>query len=137
MLTVISSTPPGIKVSYAGGVVIAKDKNGFIATPNNSNGTSALDLSGANYDLPSLNIYALSPTGISSRNGDINGDGIVDIADALLAIQISLGIAPAPTFEQLLRGDVAPLVRHIPVPDGKIRLDDAIIILQKSIGIDF
>jgi hypothetical protein len=136
-LTVVDTIPTAIRVSSAGGVVLARDKNGPIVTPNNSNGTSALDLSGANFDLASLNIYALSPAGISSRNGDINGDGIVDIADALLAIQISLGIAPAPNFEQLLRGDVAPLVSHIPVPDGKIRLDDAITILLKSIGIDW
>lgn len=136
-LTVVDTNPSAIKVSSANGVVIARDKNGFITTPNNSNGTSALDLSGATYDQESLNIYALSPAGISSRNGDINGDGKVDIADALLAMQISLGVAPAPSFEQLLRGDVGPLVNHTPVPDGKIRLVDVILILQKSIGIDW
>lgn len=134
-LMVTDSNPASIKVSSANGVVIAKDKNGLIATPDNSNGTSALNLTGAVFDLASLNIYALTPAGISSRNGDINGDGKVDIADALLAMQISLGIAPAPTFEQLLRVDVAPLVNHVPVPDGRIRLDDAILILQKAIGI--
>ena len=137
VLTVVDATPSAIKVRSVGGVVIAKDKNGFIATPNNSNGTAFLDLSGAIYDQASLNIYALTPAGLSSRNGDINGDGNVDIADALLAMQISIGVTPAPTFEQLLFGDVAPLVNHIPVPDGKIRLDDAIMILQKAIGIEW
>jgi hypothetical protein len=137
VLTVVDTTPSAIKVRSVGGVIIAKDKNGLITTPNNSNGTAFLDLSGAIYDQASLNIYALTPAGLSSRNGDINGDGNVDIADALLAMQISIGIVPAPTFEQLLRGDVAPLVSHNPVPDGNIRLDDAIMILQKAIGIEW
>jgi len=137
VLTVVDATSSTIKVSTVGGVLIAKDKNGLIATPNNSNGTTFLDLSGAIYDQASLNIYALTPAGLSSRNGDLNGDGNVDIADALLAIQISIGIVPAPTFEQLLHGDVAPLVGHIPAPDGKIRLDDTLFILQKSIGMEW
>lgn len=143
VLTVVDATPSAIKVSTVGGVVIARDKNGFITTPNGSNGTSALDLSGAigatgaAIDKASLNIYVLTPTGISSRNGDINGDGTVDIADALLAAQNSLGSVPAASFEQMLRGDVGPLVNHTPVPDGQIRLDDTILILQKSIGIDW
>jgi PKD repeat protein len=135
VLTVVDPTPSSIKISSTNGIVIARDKNGFISTL--TNGTSALDLSGATYDPPSLNIYALTSAGISSRNGDINGDGTVDISDALIAMQISLGIAPAATFGQLLHGDVGPLINHTPVPDGKIRLDDSILILQKSIGIDW
>lgn len=133
-VTVADSTPTSIKVSTSKGVVIAKDKNGLISAA--TNGTSSLDLTGATYDPASLNIYALTPAGLSSRNGDINGDGKVDIADALLAAQISLGMSSA-TFEQKLRGDVGPLVSHTPVPDGTIRLDDTILILQKSIGIDW
>ena len=133
-ITVVDATPATIKVSSSNGVVIAKDKNGAI--PAATNGTSALDLSNATYDAATLNIQVKTATGISSRNGDINGDGKVDIADALLAAQISLGAVPA-TFEQLLRGDVGPLVNYTPVPDGKIRLNDVILILQKSVGIDW
>ena len=135
VLTVADASSTSIKVSTSKGVLIAKDKNGLI--PAATNGTSSLDLTGATFDLASLNIYALTPAGISSRDGDINGDGKVDIGDALLAAQISLGVAPAATFEQRLRGDVGPLVSHMPVPDGKIRLDDTILILQKAIGIDW
>jgi hypothetical protein len=136
-VTVVSSLSTSIKISSANGVVIAKDKNGIIATPNGSNGTAALDLSGATFDPASLNIYVLSPAGISSRNGNITGSGTVGIADALLAMQISLGSAPTATFVQMLYGDVGPLVNHVPVPDGKIGLDDAILILKKSVGIDW
>ena len=134
VFTVVDATPTAIKVSTPKGVVVAKDKNGFVSTP--TNGTPSLDLSGVTYDAASLDIQAFTATGISSRNGDINGDGTVDIADALLAAQISLGAVPA-TFEQLLRGDVGPLVNHISVPDGKIRPDDVIMILQKSVGFNW
>jgi uncharacterized protein YfaP (DUF2135 family) len=133
--TVVDATPAAIKVSSSNGVIVARDKNGIVSAP--TNGTSALDLSNATYDAATLNIQAITATGISSRNGDINGDGKVDIEDALLALKISSGSAPAPTFIQLLRGDVGPLVNHTPVPDGRIRLDDAILILQKSVGIDW
>jgi uncharacterized protein YfaP (DUF2135 family) len=132
---VVDATPASVRITSANGVVIARDRNGVVATP--TNGTSSLNLTNATYDQPSLNITVLTPTGLSSRNGDINGDGVVTLADALFAAQISLGTVPAATFEQRLRGDVGPLVNHVPVPDGRIRLDDAILILQKSIGIDW
>ena len=137
-LSVVNSTPGAIKVTSGNGVVIARDKNGAVTTPNSSNGTAALDLSGATYDAATLDVQVLTPTGLSSRDGSIKGqNGTVTIADALLAVQISLGTAPTATFEQRLRGDVGPLVNHLPAPDGKIRLDDAILILQKSVGIDW
>jgi hypothetical protein len=134
VFTVLNATPTAIKVSASNGVIVATDKNGIV--PTSTNGKPVLDLSGVTYDAATLNIQAITTTGLSSRNGDINGDGKVDIADALLAAQISLGAVPA-TFEQLLRGDVGSLVNHIPVPDGKIRLNDVILILQKSVGIDW
>jgi uncharacterized protein YfaP (DUF2135 family) len=136
-LTLLDTAPSAIKVSSANGVVIARDKNGYISTQNNSNGTSSLDLSGAVYDQATLDIFVLTPVGASSRDGDINGDGTVDIADALLAAQVSLGAAPALSFEKMLHADVGPLVNHTPVPDGRIRLEDVILILQKSVGIDW
>jgi hypothetical protein len=142
VMTVGNSSAAGIKVSSAVGVVIARDKNGIIVTPNNSNGTKDLDLTGATgangapIDMATLNIQVVTATGLSSRNGDINGDGTVDIADALLAARISLGELTA-TFEQLLRGDVGPLVNHTPTPDGRIQPDDVILILKKSVGIDW
>lgn len=140
-LTVLDTTAASIKISTSKGIMIAKDINGPIAAA--SNGTATLDLTGAvgatgaAIDQASLNIYALSPTGVSSRDGDINLDGKVDIADALLAAQISLGTVSAVSFEQRLHGDVGPLVNHTPVPDGRIRLNDVILILQKSVGIDW
>lgn len=134
-LTVLDSAPTSIKVISSNGIVVARDRNGSISTP--TNGTSSLDLTGAAYDQATLDIHVLTATGISSRDGNINGNGTVDIADALLAAQVSIGAAPALTFEQMLHADVGPLVNHLPVPDGKIRLDDVILILQKTVGIDW
>lgn len=132
VISVRSTTPP--KVTATGGVLVAKDKNGQVGNVSASGGTSSLDLAGVNYDAPSLNIYAITAAGTSTRNGDVNLDGKIDVADALLALQTLVGIAPAPSFEQLLHGDVGPLVNHEPAPDGKIRLDDAVVILNKVIG---
>jgi hypothetical protein len=136
-LAVLDATPGAIKVSSSNGVVVARDKNGIIGSAT-GNGTSALDLSTATYDQSSLNIEVLTPAGLSSRDGNINGgnDGAVTLADALLAAQISLGMTSA-TFEQRLRGDVGPLVNHVSVPDGKIGLDDMMLILQKAIGLEW
>jgi hypothetical protein len=127
--------PAAIKVSTVGGVVIAKDKNGAIITPNGSNGTSALDLSGSTYDKASLNIQALTPAGISSRDGDINWDGKVDIADALMSLKVLVGIEPQPSFLQMLHGDVGPLVNGEPTVDSRMRMSDVVVILEKIIGV--
>ncbi|WP_198134517.1 fibronectin type III domain-containing protein [Geotalea uraniireducens] len=74
-------------------------------------------------------IYALS----SLPSGDINGDGKVDIADALLALQMAVGLI-TPTSAQLATGDVAPLSNGKPAPDGAIDIADAMLILEKAVG---
>jgi hypothetical protein len=67
-------------------------------------------------------------------SGDIDGDGSVTIADALLALQISVGTVAA-SSEQLKRGDVAPFISGRPVPDGVITVADALVILRKVINL--
>jgi hypothetical protein len=64
----------------------------------------------------------------------MNGDGKVDIADALKALRIVVGII-VPTARELGHGDVAPLVNGKPVPDGKICVRDALMILKKVVGL--
>jgi hypothetical protein len=66
-------------------------------------------------------------------DGDINGDGNVDIVDILLAQQAILG-ALILTPEQQLRGDVAPLVSGIPTPNGIFNAGDLLIIQRKAMG---
>jgi hypothetical protein len=67
-------------------------------------------------------------------DGDLNNDGVVDIQDALRAMQIAVGLI-TPTAMDLAKGDVAPLIGNKPAPDGKINTGDAIVILQKVVGV--
>ncbi|MCK5003283.1 MAG: S8 family serine peptidase [Gammaproteobacteria bacterium] len=74
----------------------------------------------------------MSIPGISS--GDINGDGVVDSIDVLLSIRIALGEL-TPDTNQLLRGDIAPLISEVPVPDGIINAADLLIIQRMALGL--
>jgi hypothetical protein len=73
-------------------------------------------------------IYALPTT------GDLNCDGKVDVTDALLALQMAVGII-TPDAVSVAIGDVAPLVNDKPAPDGKIDIADAVLILDKAVGL--
>jgi len=66
-------------------------------------------------------------------DGDLTGDGNVDMADILLGQQILLGQVTA-TPQQLARGDVAPLVGGSPAPDGQFEAGDLLLIIQKVNG---
>lgn len=136
VITVASAVPQAIKLTASKGVLIVRDKNGPVrdASGNNVSGGTSIDLTGSTYDPATLNIYALSPAGLSSRNGDLDGDGSVTIADALKALRISANLDPA-SFSAKLAGDVAPMVSYDAVPDGKIGLDDAVVILNKVLGL--
>lgn len=73
--------------------------------------------------------------GVSTlHTGDVNGDNSVTIADALLALQISVG-SVAVTGVHLKNGDVAPFVDGKPAPDGAITVADALMILRKVVGL--
>lgn len=69
----------------------------------------------------------------ASASGDINGDGVVDISDALRALQIAVGLV-TPSAAELASGDVAPLLNGAPQPDGVIDVGDAFLLLRKSVG---
>jgi len=61
-------------------------------------------------------------------------DNPVTIADALRALRIAVGFIQ-PTADDLAHGDVAPLVKGVPQPDGKIDIGDVIVILRRSVGL--
>ncbi len=90
--------------------------------------------SGDAYNAGSSTATAFSEIVTLGHDGDINGDGVVDTADVLLAEQIALGLV-APTVSQLAHGDVAPLVSGAPAPDGKIDVSDVLIIERKALGL--
>jgi len=83
-------------------------------------------------------VYVSDLTGTTSAagvsNGDLNGDKTVDLRDALRAMQIAIGLS-SPTLDEMVRGDVAPLLNGKPRPDGKIDIADAMIMLQRSLGL--
>ena len=66
-------------------------------------------------------------------NGDINGDGHVDIADTLLALQVSVGMTPQ-LDNYLVKGDIGPLKNGLPAPDWKIDISDVVLILRIIVG---
>ncbi len=67
------------------------------------------------------------------HDGDINGDGVVNVVDVMLTEQIAMGQL-APTTNQFAHGDVAPLVNGVPAPDGKIDAADVLVIERKALG---
>jgi hypothetical protein len=79
----------------------------------------------------SANINIIVSNNISTGSyipGDLNGDGKVDLQDALLALKIAIG-SLQPTAEQLRAGDVAPIINGTSHPDGVINMSDVIVIL--------
>jgi len=63
------------------------------------------------------------------------GSNGTTVADALRALRFSVNLLQ-PTAEDLLHGDVAPLGPDgKPVPDGKIDIQDALVVLRKALGI--
>jgi len=67
-------------------------------------------------------------------NGDINNDGSVNVVDLLLATQMALGLK-TPTADEMLRGDVAPLVAGVPTPNGVFDTGDLMLIQRKVFGL--
>lgn len=66
--------------------------------------------------------------GADALKADVNGDGIVGLTDAMLALQFAAGnMQPAP--DQFVRADVAPIETDISVPNGIVDVGDVIVIL--------
>jgi serine protease AprX len=62
-----------------------------------------------------------------SASGDVDGNGVVDIRDVLRAYRILLGEV-VPDTNEILRGDIAPLVDGSPAPDGGFDTGDLLVI---------
>jgi pseudomonalisin len=90
--------------------------------------------SGNPYNAGSSSLTAFGEVVTLGHDGDINGDGVINVVDVMLAEQIASGII-TPTVSQLAHGDVAPLVGGVPTPDGKIDVRDVLLIEQKASGL--
>jgi large repetitive protein len=71
---------------------------------------------------------------VEKIRGDTNGDGVVDLRDAMLLLRMSLGLDPV-TPEALAHSDLAPLVNGVPQPDGRIDVEDVMILLRRIVGL--
>jgi len=79
-------------------------------------------------------ITGIDLTDSDTADGDLDGSGgPISLIDALKALKISVGLETA-TPEFLIHGDLAPIVDGVSVPDGKIDIADALLILQKVVS---
>lgn len=102
----------------------------------NADGSRTVEVSAAAApDLNKLDIHAVDAAGNSTRNGDVDGNGIVDIKDAFKMLRLALGLDATTTPEHKLRGDVAPLLNGVSRPDGVLDVFDVVYILEKSVGL--
>ena len=67
-------------------------------------------------------------------DGDLNDDGVVNVADVLLALRLVTGSLTI-TQEYLAHGDVAPLHNGVPDSDGIFNLGDVFVIQRKALGL--
>ena len=67
-----------------------------------------------------------TPPPVAGVCGDLNDDGIINVLDAIIDLQIIVGLI-TPTEAQLKLGDV--------VRDGTINVFDAILLLQHIVGL--
>ena len=72
--------------------------------------------------IPGLGVPAV----FAGTCGDLNGDGVINVFDAIISLQIIVGLI-TPTEDQLKAGDV--------VRDGTINVFDAILVLQHIVGL--
>ena len=85
-------------------------------------------------DFDNWDVSYFQPTQALVADGDVNGDGQVDVKDMLLAMRILNG-QYIPSQEELHRWDVAPLVNGVPTPDQQNNLGDYLILQRKVLGI--
>jgi hypothetical protein len=120
-----------------------------VVTVNTAATAGAVEVAGANWScvisgltagVNDITVTATDPAGnanaattsltIILSDGSFSGTGTVTAADALKALRIAVGLV-TPTAEDTLRGDCAPLG----APDGSIDVNDALLILQKAVGL--
>jgi hypothetical protein len=114
-------TPPVINGAFQQQLTLATEKTyEIVVTATDANAQSSV--------AQRYIIYSLT------ASGDVNGDGQVTVADALIAIKAAVNII-TPTADELRRGNVAPLVQGVPAPDGSLNIQDALLILRKAVGL--
>jgi hypothetical protein len=81
-----------------------------------------------NHTTVPVGVFAILP------DGAFKGTADPDVPDALKALRIAVGTSTA-SREDMLHGDVSPLVDGVPAPDGVIDVNDALLILKKVVNL--
>lgn len=139
--TVTGSSPTGTVQFQVNGVNLGAPVllvNGVATLTTSQLTTLGNDAITAIYSGDPNNVASSTPTPITVavqniHDGDLNGDGKVDVADVLLGNRIISGQI-TPTADQLQHGDVAPLVNGVPTPNGVFDLGDLVVIERKALG---
>ena len=104
----------------------------------NGNGTLGISIAaGTASDLAGNNALAAGPGApftVDNNTGDLNGDSIVDMIDALKVLRIAAHL-DTPTASDIAHGDVAPMVSGNPQYDGTIDISDVVVILRRAAGL--
>jgi hypothetical protein len=119
--------PPGLGIDPVSGV-IGGTVGGASVTPY---GVSVHVSDGS---LTTTVDFSWTVNAVIQPDGDVNEDGLVNVADMLLAQRALLGEITL-TTDQLLHADVAPLQSGIPASDGLFNLGDVLVIERKVLGL--
>jgi len=90
--------------------------------------------------LPENRVYQVAVTGVDQNNNSLTVQrNIIHLApftvvDALQALQMSVGTLSPDAAHSLLL-DVAPMVNGVSVGDGKVDIEDAMVILRMAVGL--
>ena len=138
----------------AGASIVIKDAAGISGRVAMAGQRWTADFSGLAYDPATLVAQAIDAAGNASINrisfpvatdggdlsqpdvihGDIDGDGSVTLADAMVVLRLVV-LNEVPSKRQLLHGDVGPLLDGKVNPKGKLDIVDVVLILRKAMGL--
>lgn len=124
-----------------GATVVVVDAAGVTAPVIMNGERWSADLTAAVFEFASLRVTAIDAAGNASvksiavpvPDGDVDGDGVITIRDALKIIKMVVS-NEQPSANDLLHGDVGPLLNGKRNPDGKLDMVDGILLLRKALG---
>ena len=84
-----------------------------------------------------LSITMGMPGICTAERGDVNGDGVINVFDALLSLQYAVKLYQPPNEASfILLADVAPLESGVPKGNNVVDVFDALAILRHAVGLD-
>ena len=135
-----NSYATGATVTVLGAGTLTRTGYTFNGWNTAANGSGARYDAGNTYTMGTATItfYAQWTSTSAITEGDVNGDGIVNVFDALLTLQYAVGLyKPADELSFKSFADVAPLgTDGKPKGDGTVNVFDALAILRHAVSLD-